>query len=76
MMTATIYSANGAALTEGLDSAARSDQAIQAAREFARERGETVLLHDPDGYQHPYQHVSPDGTLTPALDVVDEPDGC
>lgn len=62
---ATIYSADGAILTEGLDSAARSDQAIQLAREFARDSGEHVDIYDPDGYEQAHQRVMPSGLRVP-----------
>jgi hypothetical protein len=46
---ATIFDNNGDELTAGLQGSSVCDEALMAAREFAKERDETVLLEDDDG---------------------------
>jgi hypothetical protein len=60
MHSATIYDANGETITQGLETCLRSDQALQAARNIAAERGEPVVLHDHDGWWT----IAPDGEGT------------
>jgi len=56
---ASIYSADGMYITEGLQSHEVCDEAIDSALSLAQERGEDVFLEDGDRRQT----VSPDGTI-------------
>jgi len=46
---AAIYRLTGGTITQGLTGSSRCDQAVNMAREMARERRETVILSDDDG---------------------------
>lgn len=59
---AEIYTQNGEEITVGLQSSAVCDEAIQAAKGIAADRGETVRLED-DGEAF---DVSPDGNVETA----------
>jgi len=56
---ADIYTMNGEEITMGLQGSAVCDEAIRAARNIARDHGETVRLED-DGELY---DVHPDGTV-------------
>lgn len=57
---AEIYSMDGYEITCGLQGSAVCDEAIRAAKNIARDRGETVRLED-DGELY---DVHPDGSVT------------
>jgi hypothetical protein len=57
---ADVYTMNGEEITMGLQGSAVSDEAIRAAKNIARVRGETVRLED-DGE---LLDVHPDGSVT------------
>ena len=57
---AEIYTMNGGEITVGLQESAVCDEAILAAKDIAKDRGETVRLED-DGCLF---DVHPDGTVT------------
>lgn len=62
---ATIYTLDGQILADGLPSASTCDAALKAAREFSRERGQQVVVEDPDGVEGAAYGVSPGGKVVP-----------
>ncbi len=61
---ADIYTQSGEEITMGLQSSTVCDEAIQAAKGIARDRGESVRLEDGDDAYDVY----PDGTVEDAED--------
>lgn len=61
---ADIYDQNGEELAVGLQGSSVCDEAILAAKEIAKERGEVVRLEDDDGNWD----VHPDGRVEVAED--------
>lgn len=58
---AALYTTFGEAITVGLQGSVVCDEAIQAAKALARDRGHDVVLDDDDGSYL----VSPDGSVSP-----------
>ena len=61
---AEIYSKNGEEITAGLQGSSVCNEAIRAAKNIARDRGEEVMLQDDDGRWTVY----PDGTAEEGWD--------
>lgn len=57
---AAIYDSGGDVLTDGLQGSDNCDEAVIAARNWARRLGKPVILDDDDGRWQ----VDPDGSIT------------